>query len=941
MKRTQTREKIGPRGKRKDPIENHISLEDLISFERVSGTPGACLLSKKGKNLQFRFCFDVDSISPSLDGETMENVVEFISNGVKAFPDGETFQVIQNVKPNNRTRIEHYKKLARGAPSPLFREMVRSMASPGEYFTNLNQRDIAARSRSRYKEKSIRIWVTVSPDRLNTSDRSEKIVSAVAKGAKRLWENFTGEYSEVADDIKNIFRAAENGYDDWVNILSNQMLLSLRPLTVDEIAQELWDEFNVCDRPEVPQIVKWDGDNLTQSINDPLHISSWLFATNESVPRASRNFVYQRPVGGDEIFSGVVSMANKPGGWRDAKDMLLYLYNKADIHYDYKVVATFTRASTAYVEKNIELLQKQSNDALAMAARRNLPATRSEELKRDADAAVSDLYSGNAPIKMSLCFVVRAREYDELETVCKRLQSRFALPARFVREIDYSYQTWLQTYPQLSYDRPLFKPYDRTRVFLSSNIASFMPLVKVKNGDRKGLEFTVKDEGCPYYLDVEGILRHILFLAITRAGKSVLFAKILLIAMCSDMPMVVIDYPREDGDSTFGPITHLAGKDGAYLNIANECNNFLELPDLSNTPKEEREDRLRAVFDYSLDILMIIMFGSGQSELDREKRVGAMLLGNLLNKFYADPAIVRRFELASKDDVGGDDWKNAPTLEDLCALCTKETLIELVDDASDEHIQFMNEIRLRFMAFMQTSLGRSMSRPTTIPRDAKLLVFAFKGIKNNDEAGILMASATAAAMRRTLHSPKSILFMDECSILSKFPALMAQAARIADNGAKSGISLMMALQTPASLGSSKYGSDLLANMATRIIGRVDPADVKNYCDVLDIPAKLLSQNTTDAFKPNKAELYSNWLIVQGNNRVLTRCYAPPLLLAAVANNPAEEAAKKAFLECYEDDVEGLKAFAKELIAAAQDRRALVYPQVEKVAKLVEVSTNVA
>lgn len=912
-------------------IENFIQLEDYVHFSGVKGEPGAVLLSGDRGNYQFRFCFETDGLHPTMSDQQMETQVGFLESGFKAFPVGETMFVVQVVRPDNQSRLNYYRKLAVGAPTDLFLEMVKSAASPSEYFTRLSSDEKVTKARSKYKKKTIRIYVTASSHQSShIKDRTEVFVSKGIEWATGLWEKISGESKgDSPERLKQLFRDAQAVYDDWRNILSNQMRMNVEPLTVQQLAEEQWNEFNYTPVREIPQVIEWDGHNLRYQQKDDLHISSWLFDDRANVPVSTRDYVYQTRPDGQRRLSGVVSLRHKPGGWSDAAAMLKYLYDKPVGLYDYKIVVTLSKASAALTERNVELLQRQAGDAIRMADKRGLPSTRSKQLQLDADNAVSNLYSGNIPMKMSLCFVVSADTAEELQLSCRRLQSKFPLPASFETEGDYTYQTWLQCFPQLSYKRPLFAPYDRSRAFHASNMAAFMPIVKVTSPDSEGLEFVTEDEGTPYYLDIKAIHRHILFLATTRGGKSVLFAQILMLAICSDIPMVVVDYPRESGDSTFGPITHLAGKYGAYLNIAEESNNFFEMPDLSAFDADEKADRLTEIKDYVLDILMIIMFGPEAGAMDREKRTANSILANLLSRFYNDPAISHRFDLAMKASQGSDDWANVPTLKDFSDLCTKDTLTKILDEVSEEHVQLVNELRLRYEAFMATTVGRSMSQPTTIPRDAKLLVFAFKGIRNNDEAAILMASASSAAMRRTLSAPTSILFLDEASILSKFPALMAQVAKIAANGAKSGIRLMMALQTPASINSSIYGKDLFANMSTRIIGRVDEADAKNYCSILDIPPEVIAVNTSKSFYPDISELFSRWLIVDRGERTFVRSYAPPLLLAAVANNTDEEIAKRAFLATHDNEVDALKAFAIELIASAQENRPIRYPELTK------------
>lgn len=897
------------------PIENSIQLEDYVEFANLPGSPGAAILAK-GQEFQFKFGFRVEGIHPTLPLEQMESICSYLESSIKSLPEGETLTIVQSVKPDN-SRLDYYQTLLNDAPNALFEAMVESAALPHSYFPNGIPRV--------YKRKDIYLYVTASSQRISdTKDRTEAVLAGLLKQFGGL---LTAKASiSEGSKLRELFTHAEALYEDWVSILG-QMRIPVEPLTIHDLAAIQWREFNDSPPKALPQWIEWDGINLRYHPRTEEHLSSWFFEHQVSVPKAYRSYVVQRSAASDAArYTGVVAFKDKPAGWTNCAEQLSYLYAKADFLDHYTIVLTITKAPPFIVQKSVELIQRQSIDAKNAAAKRGLPVTRSVYLQEEADNAASDLMHGNIPVKMSVCFFVSEGSKEQLKLSCRKLQSQFLQPATLEVEEDYAYITWFQSFPQLSYYPPLFRPFERSVSYLASEIPAFMPIMKVTSPDKKGLEFVTENEGLPYYLDIAEVHRHILFLAITRSGKSVLFSQILMIAMCSNIPMVIVDYPRESGDSTFGPITRLAGNQGAYLNIAEESNNVLELPDLSAFNDEERAQRLTEVKDFVVDTLMIIMYGGNATKDDRDKRVCKSIFGNLVSRFYSDSDIMKRFDAAIKAPYNSEDYRNVPTLHDFTERCTKATLEEILEEVTADHLAIINEIKLQFTAFMDTTVGHSMSSPTSIPRNANLLVFAFKGVSNDEEAAVLMASAAAAAMRRTLSARVSILFLDEASILSKFDSLMAQAAKIAANGAKSGIRLFMALQTPMSLAASKSGPEILANMATRIIGRVDTADADNYSKILKIPKEVITVNTSKAFYPNIGKLYSRWLIIDRSDYIFARSYAPPLLLAAVANNPEEEEAKAAFLEWFKEPVIALQEFAKELILAGQQGRPLRYPK---------------
>lgn len=912
------------------PIEDLIQLEDYVNFSELNGGVGAALLSN-GKQFQYKFGFKVSQgIPPTLSDEQFSEWVECLCDSVKAMSQDETLIIIKRVKPDNSKRLHYFSQLAGNAPSRLFEEMVLSAASPSSYFVNLDPHKKQLIARQRYKRREIRIYVTATPsiNSSRTRTKSDALIKKAVELAGKVLARFDVETDHDQRSLESVFSDAEDIYANWLNVLAG-MRLDLEPMTCAEMVADQWEEFNDGPVPPLPQSVEWDGRQLKSHFHDDTHVSSWLFSDQRTVPKAHRDFVWRTRANGEQHLTGVVTFRNKPAQWKTAKAQLKYLYKKCDALEDYAVVLSINKASEHLVKRNVELMQRQAKDCQQAGEKRNLPTNFSRRLEEQAAEAENAIYEGDVPINMSLCFLVSKGSQKALESACNTLARSFPLPASLEVERDYTATTWLQCFPQLSYTSPLHAPYRRTRGYKASCIPSFMPITSVSSPDEQGLEFITEDEGLPFYLDIAGRHRHMMFEAITRSGKSVLFAQILLLAMCSDIPMVVIDYPKEDGDSTFGPITKLAGEHGGYLNIAKESNNFLQPPDLRGFDEDECQLRMIEIKDFIIDILMIIMFGPKSGVGGREERNVKSIFGNLLSMFYGLPDIKERFDQALDAPIGSPAWRNTPTLKDFSALCTPQTVKHVLDQEtlSEEIRLVVNEISLRFNAFMQTTVGRAMSSPTTIPTDAKLLVFAFKGISSNDDAAILMASASAAAMRRTLSFPTSILFMDEAAILSKFPALMYQVAKIAANGAKSGVRLMMALQTPSSIANSEYGDEIIANMSTHVIGRVAVADAKNYCKILSIPAKDIAKNASKAFLPNLPEVYSRWMIVDEGQHTFVRSYAPPLLLAAVANNPDEEAAKSAYLSFYGDPVEALKEFAKELIASAQERRPLRCPEV--------------
>jgi hypothetical protein len=247
-----------------------------------------------------------------------------------------------------------------------------------------------------------------------------------------------------------------------------------------------------------------------------------------------------------------------------------------------------------------------------------------------------------------------------------------------------------------------------------------------------------------------------------------------------------------------------------------------------------------------------------------------------------------------------------------------------LDDANTELA--INQIKRQLQFWIGSRVGKAIARPSTFDTDNKLLVFALRGLSDGDDAAVLALAAYSAALRRTLSYPESIFFIDEFSILLEWPEIGQLVARLTANGAKAGIRVILAAQDPNTLATSKSGPKIIQNISTRLIGRIQPVAQESFVNILKLSPEIVARNAGKNFYPAKEEMYSKWLLDEGGTQTFVRYYSPPILLAVVANNPHEAAARRAFMEHYGGDpYKGLLAFADELSAALREGRAFRLP----------------
>jgi hypothetical protein len=180
-----------------------------------------------------------------------------------------------------------------------------------------------------------------------------------------------------------------------------------------------------------------------------------------------------------------------------------------------------------------------------------------------------------------------------------------------------------------------------------------------------------------------------------------------------------------------------------------------------------------------------------------------------------------------------------------------------------------------------------------------------------------------------LSYPESIFFIDEFSILLEWPEIGQLVARLTANGAKAGIRVLLAAQDPNTLATSKSGPKILQNISTRLIGRIQPVAQQSFVDILKLSPEIVARNAGKNFYPAKEEMFSKWLLDEGGTQTFVRYYSPPILLAVVANNPHETAARQVFMAHYQDPYQGLIAFAAELAASLREGRPIQVPVLER------------
>jgi hypothetical protein len=271
------------------------------------------------------------------------------------------------------------------------------------------------------------------------------------------------------------------------------------------------------------------------------------------------------------------------------------------------------------------------------------------------------------------------------------------------------------------------------------------------------------------------------------------------------------------------------------------------------------------------------------------------MLTTALKNFFKDERILIRYERAINGGIGSIAWQDYPVLSDFKRFCTIERINP--KEATTDDLQTLGTIQLQLQRWIDGSYGKTIDSPSSVKLDSPLMTIAMRGVSNNDDAAVFGTIMYAAAMRRAIAAASgkgSLLFIDEASITFDLDPLSLCVGRVAANGLKAGMRLMIAAQEPSSVFNSAGGKKIKDALSYHLIGRIGDS-LSEYCnpDLLGVPEALAVNNARKDFEPDKATCSSQWLLKIDDLFTPARIYLPPSLVALTANNIDEQQERKA------------------------------------------------
>lgn len=704
-----------------------------------------------------------------------------------------------------------------------------------------------------------------------------------------------------------------------------QILSEMKLLPSPKTEKELWNDLTYClgaKSVKVPHTLVFDDSGLREEINeapplksqyiDQLHATSVLL--NNGIPYADRQWVCLPSKNKEKKYVGVMTLAQKPEAFASTRDQVRFLWNvfSREVIYDVEIITEISPADQKLTRLTQQLITRRSRNAEISASKKTIDVASQINTEWSVNAQ-KQLYTGDTPENLALIVLVYRNSLEEIDDACRLISGYINQPTELIRETQYAWSIWLDTL--LIKQKPqLTSPYNRRTTFFTSEIIGLTPVIQNMKADEKGFELIADEAHSPVWIDFSKT-KNVMIIGTTGSGKSVLVSSIIAECLAKDMSILIIDLPNDDGSGTFGDFTPYYN--GFYFDISRQSNNIVQPLDLSKIPLEQREDRVKAHRnDVNLIVLQLVL-GSQQFEGFLAQTIESLIpLGT--KAFYENTDIERRFELAHSAGIGTPEWDNTPTLVDMEQFFSSDC-IDL--GYKDENVEkALNYIRLRLQYWQASSIGNAICKPSTFQTDSKLITFALTNLQSDREAEVFGMSAYIAASRQSLSSTNSMFFMDEASVLLRFPSLSRLVGRKCATARKSGCRIALAAQDVISIAKSSAGEQILQNMPCRLIGRIVPGAARSFSELLGIPREIIDVNET--FMPNIQQLYTLWLLDYNNKYIRCRYYPSSPLLALVVNGREEQESRDKFKKFYNDKFTWVAEFSKYYVECVKQGKPL-------------------
>lgn len=899
------------------PFQVESNLHAIMEIE-IADDKFAVLLKCDGDdNWSATIPFALTGIHPELYETEIDAHASALTEALKDIPKNESLTIMLGCRSKSRQRLNDLEALSQQSQH----QHLPSIDLILESEKNRTQKITKSGFRQEWSQYIFATWTRNQQSLRKESDLLGKTMNwlnnVLGKKARILTnteeDRRRNTYIQLAQEIY------ENGYYPWKITLGTKAELNFRCLQATEIWSDLlWYRFNSTPTPEIPQLVSvvetaggLDYQVFQSNPDRSKDTISVLLEGERGRSSCPKHYGRRDLISVNSELIAAMSLETAPSGWLGRKDQLRWIWQQiSDTNVrDTEVCLEINPGDKDLAHENLIKLSKQSTAANLHAFEDGSGLDVKATLKQgEAIEAQKRLHQGAQPLFAALTVLVYRQSEAELQRACAHLSNSFGT-AKLIRETKVCWKLWSETLPINSQKQlkttALFT--ERRSTLDTTSIVGLLPITKPKDIHRSGLELIYREGGYPIHIDLFANSERAIVTGKSGSGKSVISFGFIKHALAQGIKVVGMDMSNS-GESTFELVTNLLGDRGAYINIIEHSFNLLQPPDLRKFAPKKRSDRLRIWKNFTRQVLVSMAMGQ-IDDPELKERVDGLIV-KLLNIFLRERTILERYNQAFDGGWKSLEWKNMPTLHDLLFFCSREKL-ELHDFGEIES-RAINQINNQISAKLEDpNIGDAIGKPSSIPPDPAMKFFALSGLTNENNAYLMALVAQMACLNTALEHPRSLLVMDECSVLFDKKGFAEIVGERFATGRKEGQSVLIIGQDIDAIANSRAASKIFTNTDVMMTGKTTSDAAKTYTRVLNFPPKIINKNAADTFAANSQYLYTHWLVSK-DNRFWDCLYFPSIVeLSILANSQEEKAARNRILAKYPNTLSGkIKASAE-------------------------------
>lgn len=857
------------------PFVGFQHLTSLIEY-RYKGKGIGALLLKKDQQYQIVFCFKMSPWHNSVTPQQARTYLEATEAAAKDIMPAESITFYCEKYADDTARTAQLAQVIDNCDQKGVKLLAESELA--------RTQDLSAQGLRQNLSYTIACTYTFT----RGGDVGTDFVSTIIRNANKLLSTAAGDGKKLQQDFyeESLEAAYTQGFSIWQSILKTAWKLDVKPLTVDQTWNHLWYQFNHrATKPEqVPNHWTWDGRNLGEVVNKPVHplsiLSKGVDHQRGTPQHNQRHDEIVLPARQQVCAVMTVEEISRLKLYRE--EQLTYLFEIMQSHdvIDTEFVIQLNTVSSQALDQQLEQTIAQANSAKLQAEEGAIGRdVKSEQLLEESFEAQRLVGGGGAGIYLSFLAKVYRPERKALDEACSELSRKFGNSLK--RQDSAVWALWLETLP-ITVGRILQKTsiVEDRRVKLDNlSYYRYLPNVAPDDVHKNGFELIVKG-GKPIYIDMhrKDTLRG-LIIGESGSGKSVIAWRVILDFLSNNIPVIGMD-SAVGGNSSFRWAIKMLG--GAHIDISRNSSNLVEPPDLRSYQGEDYDIRLKEWKETIKNTLTnYIMFGINDPKLTQ--RVESLIV-RTTDKFINNNKIRRRINEAFEAGYGSDEWNKIPILADWLKFCTKEKLN--LRNFEDLDKQAINQIQTQVTTLLSSALGSTVGRPSTFDPKSRLKFFTIVNLNSERDQVLVAQTIQSTCVRLALQYPKSLIVGDEIADLLKKGGFAKTWGAMHAMARKSGISLLTISQNIEEIQKCSAAADILKNISFKLIGRITTDGATSLVDALKYP-DLVYENSTKSFKTNTEKGCSYWLLEIQNQFWQTQFFPSLPNLAMVANGANE------------------------------------------------------